>query len=259
MNESDTQATGSVVPSATGESVAEDTATTQTSEASELSQVTPEATQSSEQTKEPAQTEVKAEDTVQEEKLYAGKYKSVEDLEKSYKELESAHGKKSSEFAELNKILTEAFASPEVAQTTDTTYEDNEESPAMKIAAQAQRKTTLLEFAISHPDADGDAMKDILANDPMIGKITGDDARLEYAYLRAQSMGQGKALAEAQKTAQAQTQAKIAEKQVAQVESVKKAEPADNKAELMSQATGGSPAERKAAREALIRKHLTNL
>lgn len=259
MSETDTQATGAVAPSATSESVAEDTAAIQPSTASEQSQAAPEATQGNEQTEESTQTEVKVTDTAQEERLFAGKYKTVEDLEKSYKELESAHGKKSSEFAELNKILTEAFASPEIVQTTDTAYEGEEESAAMKIASQAERKSTLLEFAISHPDANGDAMKEVLANDPMISKITGDDAKLEYAYLRAQSMGRDKALAEAQRTAQVQAQAKIAEKEVAKVESANRSEPVDNKSELMQQATGGTPDERKAARDALIRKHLTNL
>lgn len=257
MSETDTQATGAVAPEAN----VEDTATTQTSEASEQSQGTPEATQSSEQTEESTQTEVKATDTAQEEKLLAGKYKSVEDLEKSYKELESKYGKEASERAELTRILNEAFTPPETAtQTTDTGYDDTEESTATSTTSVADRKVAILEFIMTHQDANAEDMGKILKTDPMIGKINGEDAKLEYAYLRAQSIGRDKALAEAQKKGQTEAQAKTAEKQVAQVETAQKSEPVDEGSELFNKATGNySQEERDRARRELIRKNLVKL
>lgn len=248
MDKTDTPVDGAVAP-------VTDTATTQTNEASELSQSTPEDTQTNDQ-QETVQTEVKTEDTVQEEKLFAGKYKTVEDLEKSYKELESSFGKKTNEYAELTKILNEAFIPPEPA-AEDTAYDDPGESAAA--TDPLKRKVTLLEFALTHSDADGEAMKKVLAEDPLVSKINGDDAKLEYAYYRAKSLTMETNVAEAQRQAQVQTHAKIAEKELAKVESVTKTEPADDSKANMTKATGGTPEERKSARLALIRQHLTKL
>lgn len=249
MDETDTQATGAVAP----EAPATDTATTQTSEASELSQGTPEATQSQEET-----TELKTEDTVQEEKLYAGKYKTAEDMEKAYKELESKFGRETSEKAELTRILSEAFMPPAADKSEDTAYQYQDDDSATKDDG-TKRDIAVLKFTIAHPDADGESMKKVLQSDPMLANITGHEARLEYAYLRARDMNRHAEVSQAQKTAQQATVAKIAEKEVARVESAKKAEPADQGNELYKQATSGSPDERKAARQALIRKHLTKL
>jgi hypothetical protein len=257
MSETDTQATGAVAP----EAVAEDTATIQTSEASEQSQVTPDATQGTDGGEGTSQAEVNAEDTVQEDKLYAGKYKSVDDLEKSYKELESKYGREASERAELTKILNEAFMSPaSTTQSADTDYEDAGESSTVTTSSMADRKVAILEFILTHKDANASEMGDILKNDPFVNKINGEDAKLEYAYLRAQSMSRDKAIAEAQKQGQTQAQVKTAEKQVARVETVQKTEPADESAELFSRATGNfSQEERDRARRELIRKNLVNL
>jgi hypothetical protein len=259
MDKTDTQVTGESAPSTDTASTVEDTAATQTNEAGELSQGTPKAAQSSEKTEESTQTEVTATDTAQEEKLLAGKYKSVEDLEKSYKELESKYGKEASDRAELAKILNEAFAPPAADTATDTGYDADEESPALKKATAAELKSTILEFMYTHSDADPTTLNEILKNDPLIGRISGEDAKLEYAYLRAKSLGSEKALAEVQKKAKDATVAKIAEKEVAKVETASKADTTDDKAELMTQATSGTPDERKAARNALIRQHLTKL
>lgn len=252
MSETDTQATGAVAP----EAAATDTATTQASEASEQSQGTPEATQSQE-----TSTEVTATDTAQEDKLLAGKYKSVEDLEKSYKELESKYGKEASERAELTKILNEAFMPPATAtQATDTGYDDVEDSTATSTTSVSDKKVAILEFILTHNDANAEEMSQILKSDPMINKITGEDAKLEYAYLRAQSMGRDKALAEATKTAQAQVHAKVAEKQAAQVETAQRTEQVDEDSELFNRATGNySQEDRDKARRELIRKKLVNL
>lgn len=248
MDETDTQATGAETP------VTTDTVTNQTSEASELSQGTPEATQAQEET-----TEVKAEDTAQEEKLYAGKYKTPEDMEKAYKELESKFGRETSDKAELTRILNEAFAPPEPTKVEDTAYEYQEDDTSATKDDPTKRDVAVLKFTISHPDADGESMRKVLQSDPMIGNISGHEARLEYAYLRARDMNRQVEIKQAQKVASDVAVAKIAEKEVAKVETARKAEPADQGAELMTQAMNGSPSERKSARDALIRKHLTKL
>lgn len=227
-----------------------DTADTQTSEADvQTNTDAPEAATAQE-------AEVNATDTA-EEKLYAGKYKSVEDLENAYKNAESKLGQTTSDKAELTRILNEAFTIPE-AKATDTTsdpFEEDTPQPDDSI----KRDMAVMKFLMGHQEADGEAMKKILTTDPMIAQITGHDAKLDYAYLKSQSIAAPKVIAEAKKTAQAETQAKTLEKTAAQVEDAKKAAPPDNDS-LLEKATGNySSSDRDAARKALIRKHLVNL
>lgn len=219
----------------------------------------PNATQDNAVAQETTTPDTTAEDTAQA-KLLAGKYKSVEDLEKSYKELESRYGKETSEKAELTRILNEAFAPTpqapaEVVDTVDTYADEsiNNQDDGTK------RDLSVLKFTISHPDADGATMQKVLAEDPFISNIQGYDAKLEYAYAKAQLVQQGKTVAQATKQAQTDTQAKIVEKQAAQVETAQKVTDVSDAAENLTKATTGSPKEREAARLALIRKHLTNI
>lgn len=197
-----------------------------------------------------------------EEKLYAGKYKSPEDMEKAYKELESKFGQTNSEKAELSKILNEAFAEPQQqAQPQEQISDDYEEdNPLQREVEALKRNQAVSNFVFSHPDADASNMQKVLAEDPMIKQISGHDAKLEYAFLRSQNMSQAKAVAEAQKTAAQQTTAKIVEKQAAQVEKASTSEQTDENTELRERATGNySQADRDAARKAWIRKNLVNL
>lgn len=227
-----------------------DTVDTQTSEAD--IQTNTDAPEAGQETKEPDST---ATDTA-EEKLYAGKYKSADDMEKAYKELESKFGRETSEKAELTRILNEAFATP---VTTDTDSGDDVETISQNGNDQINRDMAVLKFIIGHQEADGDAMKKILAEDPMVKQISGHDAKLEYAFLRSQSMTRDKAIVEAEKKGAEANQMKTAEKTAAQVESAKKSEPIGEES-LLEKATGNySPEEREAARKALIKKHLVNL
>lgn len=248
MSQDDTPAPEATAPEAS------DTAETQEESQAEDSQVSvPEV---SEEAK--AETEVKAEDTT-EEKLLAGKYKSVEDLEKSYKELESKYGKEASEKAELSRALNEAFATPAQTQAADTGTDDYEEpTSADPEAEKLKRDVAVMKFIVSHSDADPATMKEILATDPLVAQIPGYEARLEHAYYKAKAVSQPKAVAEAQKEAQAQTVAKIAEKEIAQVESAKKAEPVEEES-LLEKASLGKPDEAKEARIALLKKYHSNL
>lgn len=232
MDSNDTQAVEEQAP-------VQDTATTQQSEASESSQEAPEVTQET-TTQEVEETEVSAEETA--EKLYAGKYKTVEELEKAYKNAESKIGKEASKRAELSRAVNESLA-----QTTST----DDDLVGRKMAA--------MEFIISHPDADPQSIRDVLTSDPLVENIVGYEARLEYAYLRSQTVAKEEAVAKATEEAQVKAQAKIVEKQGAQVETARRTEPVDEDADLVSKATKGSPDEREAARIALIRKHLVNL
>lgn len=219
----------------------------------------PEATQGTEAAQETATAGIDATDTAQE-KLLAGKYKTVDDLEKSYKELESKYGKEASEKAELTRILNDSFTAPEAPKAQDTAdiYEDLDSNPLNTEIEQLKKVTAVQSFVMTHQDADASAMQKVLASDPMIKQINGHEAKLEYAYLRSLSQSQPKAIAEAKKVAQAETQAKIVEKTGAQVETASRATEV-NAAELMTTATSAGPDDRKAARLALIRKHLTNI
>lgn len=231
----------------------QDTADTQTSEANVQSNDAPEATQVQEET-----PELNATDTV-EEKLYAGKYKSVEDLEKSYQELQSKFGKETSEKAELTRILNEAFATPApVTDTQDQGYE--EANPLADKVERIERQGAVQNFIFAHPDANASSMQEVLSTDPIVQQIQGHDAKLEYAYLKSQNMTSPKVIEAARNQAASQAQAKIVEKQAAQVESSRKAEQTDENSELYTKATGNfSKAERDAARQAFIRKNLVNL
>lgn len=257
MSMDDTQAQGQVA-----DPVQDTQPTDQTSTTDQLAtNDTPEATQGQTVDQESTTPETNATDTVQE-KLYAGKYKSAEDMEKAYKELESKFGQTTNEKAELTRILNEAFAptaQPTVSEPVDTVDAYGEE-PTINNQTDdpTKRDLAVLKFTISHPDADGAAMQSVLASDPFISQINGYEAKLEYAYAKAQAQNAGKSVAQATKQAQAATQAKIVEKQSAQVETAQKATDVD-KAELLNQATTAGPKEREAARLALIRKHLTKI
>lgn len=249
----DTQATGAEAPV---ETTATDTASNQPSEAREQVSEAPEANQSAGDTS----SDVKAEDTA-EEKLLAGKYKTVEDLEKSYVELQSSFSRTASEKAELTRVLTEAFTAPvaEAPSTEQDAFSDDSTSSDPRIE-KLERQTAIATFAIAHPDADGDAINNIIANDPLISSIQGTDARLEYAYLKSQNMASSKAIQEAQKKGAQAAQAKAAEKQIAQVETTQKPSiPVDENAELKQRMTTGSVEDREAARREYIRKNLVNL
>ncbi len=255
MNADDTQATGTVAPEDT---TATDTAATQPSEASVQSNEAPDATPVVEAT-----SEVKAEDTV-EEKLLAGKYKTVDDLEKSYTELQSRFSKETSEKAELARILNDAFVAPEnqgQAQVADTSNDYSDEpDPRDQKLEKLERQTAVSSFIMTHPDAAGDTMNKILAEDPVISQISGHEAKLEYAYLKSKNMTTQKAIEEARKQATQQTHAKIAEKQTAQVESAGTTVQTDENTELRNKATGNyNQADRDAARKSWIRKNLVNL
>lgn len=172
---------------------------------------------------------VNATETV-EEKLYAGKYKSAEDLEKAYLSAQSEASRISQEKAELSKILADAFAAepaPVTQAGTEAAYDDYEETTPNSNNANdvVTRDLSVLKFVVSNPDADGAAMMEVLKNDPLVANINGYDAKLKYAYAISQNTGKPKAVAEAVAQAQVQTQAKIAEKQAAQVESATKQSP----------------------------------
>lgn len=240
----DTQATGT--SEAPVETTATDTAATQPSEASVQEQTkTPEATQDNAQAQEAQAPDTNTEDTV-EEKLLAGKYKTVEDLEKSYKELESKHGQTASEKAELARILNEAFLTPEPqaqAPEQDTEYfaENNDSNPVAQELSSIKTRLAINEFLTNHQDANAQTLAEIVANDPNVASITTPEAKLEYAYLKSQSIGQQKAIAEAQRQGATQAQVKAAEKQVAQVESARKAEPVNSRAETLQRVRAGDP------------------
>lgn len=244
----ETQTSGS--PS---EPVETDTSDAQPSEANVQTNNAPEESQAAEE--KPAE-DVKTEDTA-EEKLYAGKYKSPEEMEKAYKELESKFGKETSEKAELTRILNEAFTVEPTQTQPDESAE--EPDPLTEKVERLDRQTAVQNFIFAHPDANPSAMQEVLSKDPMVAQITGHDAKLEYAYFKSQNMSTNKAIAEAKKSASTETTAKIAEKQAAQVESARKAEE-EADGSLLEKATGNySFEEREKARRELIKKHLTKL
>lgn len=222
MSDTDTNAPQATDPVATDTPVAEDTNVT-----SPQINETPEATQAVE---EKQTAEVKAEDTV-EEKLYAGKYKSIEDLEKAYQNAESKLGQTTSEKAELAKILNEAFLTPEPQSQPQEDY--SEESPVNPETDKLQRDMAVTKFILAHGDADAATMQGILKSDPFIAQINGHEAKLEYAYNKSQNMAHSQAIEEARKTSADQAQAKFAEKQAAQVETARaQTQPANDNEEL---------------------------
>lgn len=244
----DTQVTGNEAP-------VQDTATTQANEADvQVTNETPEATQTQEGT-----SEVKAEDTV-ENKLYAGKYKSVEEMEKAYQELNSKFTSTSQEKAELSRLLTEAFYASESEATTTAQqaddYADDYGATNNQADDSVHRDIAVMKFTMAHPDADGASMMEVLSKDPYVKNINGHEAKLEYAYLRSQSITQPKVVEEAKKQAAQAAQAKVVEKQTAQVETAQKAEQVDEKTELKNKATSGTYEERRAARQEYLRKYV---
>lgn len=223
MSENDNSAPMADEPVATDNSQALDT-----SVADSQNNETPEATPAVEG-KETA--EIKATENVKEE-LLLGKFKSAEDLAKAYTELESQYGRTNSEKVELSRILNEAFETPAPQMQQPQDYEYSQEEPNSKEDAR-DRDIALLKFSIAHQNANGDAMVKVLRDDPFIKNITSYDAKLEYAYLKSQNMTQPKAIEEARKKTAEQTQAKIAEKQSAQVEAARtQAPPVDSNNEL---------------------------
>lgn len=249
MSDIDTQAPQAQDPVATDTS-----ATVDQSEASTQTEVTPEATQ----TVEEKQTEeVNAEDTV-EEKLYAGKYKSVEDMEKAYQELNSKFTSASQEKAELSRILNEAFATPEQPALPEqqTDYYQEEPAPLNNEIENIKRVQAVQSFIINHNDANAEAMQKILTQDPLVQQISGHEAKLEYAYLKSQNMSSTKAIAEAEKKAVKETKAKIVEKQTTQVEQTKATEQVDEDADLKARLVSDDFYERDKARQEYIRKYL---
>ena len=234
----DTQVVADTTPSA------EDTAAKATNDsASVQSEGTPEASQTQEAAQETATTDINAEDTVQD-KLFAGKYKTPEDLEKAYAELNSKFTSTSQEKAELSKLLTDAF-STDTTQGTQTQDEDYDDAPKQ---TQGPSKNdvdiSVMKFLFTHEGADGKAINDVLNNDPLVQSIGSVDAKLEYAYLRSQNMSQSKAIETARKEAAQAAQTKTIEKQAAQVEAPAKSEPTDPKAELRQKAIQGDQSAR---------------
>lgn len=240
----DTQTTGTDAPAQIA-----DTADTQPSEAN--LQVNNEAPQAA-PVEEPT---VNATDTA-EEKLYAGKYKSVEDMEKAYTELQSKFGQTASEKAELSRLLNESILPEAPAAGTEDAFDAPD--PVQSEIESVKRSQAVMMFVMNHQDADAAAMQKVLTSDPLVRQIQGHEAKLEYAYMKSQSMTQPKVIAEAQKAGAQAAQAKIAEKQTAQVESAGKAE--EVRDSLLEKATGNySSEERQKARMELIRKNLVNL
>ena len=242
--EDDTQTSQTAAPDATDTTaqVNQSEAITQTNEG------TPEATQQTEET-----VEIKAEDTV-EDKLYAGKYKSVEDMEKAYRELQSKATKDSQEKAELARILNESFAAPEPQAQADPYA--IEPDPINNEVENLKSQVAVQSFIMTHPNADASSMQEVFNSDPLVQQIQGHAAKLEYAYLKSQSMSSSKAIAEARKTATQETKAKIVEKQTVQVESSKATEQIDEKSDLKNRMSSGSYDDREKARKEYIRKYL---
>lgn len=208
-------------------------------------QVNNEAPEAPQDVKDPA---AEATDTA-DEKLYAGKYKSVEDLEKSYVDLQSKFGAASNEKAELTKLLSEVFTSPEASpQSSGYEAEDDVEQldPNVQRLSELERETAVQGFLIAHSqeNIDGEALQKVLTDksDPVLRELKNPKARLEYAYLRSQNMARPTAIAEAEKKAIVAAQAKAAEKQSAQVESAKVSTPVNQEAELMDRIRAGDPA-----------------
>ena len=241
----ETQTTGTNAPTKTVDTVED-----QNSEASlQVDNVAPEAAQVEEPT-------VKATDTA-DDKLYAGKYKSVEEMEKAYLSAQTKLTETASEKAELSRILNESFGTEEPQAQTVEADLFTEPDVVKSELENVKRSQAVMMFVMNHQDADPKTMQEVLSSDPLVKQIQGHEAKLEYAYLRSQSMSQNKAIAEATKTGAQQAQAKIVEKQAAQVETAQQsAAPIDEKAELKERMQSGPLADREAARKAYIKKYL---
>lgn len=249
MSETDTQALQPVDPAAAATSTQEDT-----SMASEHNQAdVPEAASSTEETS----VNATATATSEENGFLGGKYKTAQEFEEAYKELKNTYDRSAQEKAELSKILNEAFASDNAtsdSQTEDDIY--STDTSAKPVDSGVNTKVAIMEFMMIHSDADGAALNEILKNDPMVAHISTPEAKLQYAYLQSQVQSKDKALASAKQEGVKTAQAKIVEKQVAQVETAQKAQAIDEKTELRNTYTSGNPDERAAARAEYIKKFL---
>lgn len=173
--------------------------------------------------------ELNATETV-EEKLYAGKYKSAEDLEKAYLSAQSEASKMAGEKAELSRILSDAFAEAPVSQPQaqsqdDYGFQDESAQPVNREIEGLKRDQAVTSFIFSHPDADGAAIMEVLSKDPNVAHISTYQAKLNYAHAVSQNSTKSKTIEAARKQAQVDTQVKVAEKQAAQVESATKQAP----------------------------------
>lgn len=232
---------------ATTEPSAEDTSVQVTQdEANVQSEGTPEAAQDNGEKSQ----ELNAEDTVTEQ-LFAGKFKTQEELEKGYKELESKFGQTSQEKAELSKFINDAFATQDAQTSGNNNVNDDFDDYGTTRSVQPSPEDikrdidmATMKFLLTHESVDGKALNEVLKNDPIVSDINGFDNKLEYAYLRTQSMTQSKAIEEASKKASQDTQTKIIEKQAAQVEAPTKSEPSNPKAELREKAIKGDQSAR---------------
>ena len=182
--------------------------------------------------------EVKATDTASEERLYAGKYKSVEEMEKAYAELNSKATRDAQEKAELARILNESFTSPEPdAQQQPVQGYDEYDTPdpvAQEIEKLKQQQVAST-FIFTHPDADPKGLEEVFKTDPLVNSITDYNARLEYAYQKSKNIASQKAIEEARKQGATENQVKTLEKQAAQVESAAQQAQPDTSNEELSQ------------------------
>lgn len=171
--------------------------------------------------------EVKAEDTAPEERLYAGKYKTAEDMEKAYQELQSKATKDAQEKAELARILNESYSTSEQpqSQAANDDFDDYQQpDPLVQKIEALERNQVASNFIFNHPDAAQltDQLSEVLKSDPTAQAIPDYNARLEYAYLKSKSLAEGKTIEQAKKEAANQTTQSLAAKQAAQVETVRK-------------------------------------
>lgn len=256
----DNQAVASEAPETAA--AAEDKVEDQSSEADvQVDSEAPEATQQSE-----GNAEIKAEDKA-EDGLILGKFKTQEDLTKAYQSLESKWSKDAQEKAELVKVLSDSVVSEPTTDTQtaaveggDAFAETAEPDPVAKEIAGLKLKDAIRDFADAHNDADLTAVNEILKADPVVSGITSYEAKLEYAYLKSKNMATNKVVEDAKKQGSQEAQAKILEKQTAQVESNQKAEATDEDAELYNRATGNySHEDRQAARREYLKKHFVDL
>lgn len=222
----DTQDTGvQAVPADEAQSQA-DTAPNQENLADvQVTNETPEASQDKQG--ETQSLETNAEDTAPEERLYAGKYKTVEDMERAYSELNSKATRDAQEKAELARILNESFSTPEqpVQQAQADEYDDYQQpDPVAQRITALENNLIVSNFVLNHPDAVGmaDTLNEVLNSDPVVNAISDPNARLEHAYLKSKSLAEGKTIEQAKKEAANQTTQTLAAKQAAQVEAVRK-------------------------------------
>lgn len=229
----ETQTTGVQDAPAADDNQQADTAPSQDSAADvQVDKEAPEAPQDTEEEKSP---DTNAKDTA-EERLYAGKYKTPEEMEKAYKELNSKATRDAQDKAELAKILNEAFVpdepTPQATATEAQAFQDEYDEPSEPVTVDPrievlEQKDAIRDFIFMHPDADGSTINEVLKKDPLLNNITGYQAKLEYAYLKSKEMSAPQSLADAQKKATKETIAKTAEKQAAQVEGARQqAQPA---------------------------------